>query len=180
MCIEYETKKELSATPGLLLNRFAQILMSEWDRERGVVRYNTDDKELTSLDVQLKVLETIANYLFEHNRFSAREVELIQAATPLLSRINFRANVNEVFEQIKEISGLLVLGDEQGTYQFCHSLFQDFFVARFLNEEYYSGNQNSVGKQNIKAWIRKNKNNPRCENILALYYELSRSQLGVA
>ncbi len=181
MCIEYEVKNELSPTQGLLLNRFVRILLYEWDREKGIVRQNHDNGEFTSPDVQLKILETIANYLFEHGIFSAREVELIRAVSPLLLDLNCHTDASEMLEQIQAASGLLELGDEPGTYQFCHSLFQDFFMARYLKEKYYSGDhQNSTGKQSINVWIRKNKNNPRCRSIVAFYNELRGCKTGSA
>ena len=180
MCIEYEVKNELSSTQGLLLNRFVRILLYEWDREKGVVRQNHDNGEPTSPDVQLKILEAIANYFFKQGVFSARETDLTKAISPLLLDLNCHTDASDMLKQIKEISGLLESGDELGTYQFCHSLFQDFFMARYLKEMYYSGGQNNAGKQNISVWIRKNKNNPRCRSIVAFYDELPGSKTGSA
>lgn len=162
ICVEFEATGRLSSTPAKLFDQFIRILLELWDIERGVIRKRSSTT--LSLDIKLRVLESIAFYFFERRRTKFSESELIAHVEALLHSMDNAAKVNDTIKTIESTSGLLIK-DRKGFYQFCHHLFQEFFVARDRYEKYIRG-------ENQKQWIQNNFFNPRFENVMQFYSEL--------
>ena len=64
MCIEYVLTRKVSRTPAELIDHFTQILLEDWDFERGVKRIR--DKK--GLELKRLVIESIASGYFEDNK----------------------------------------------------------------------------------------------------------------
>ena len=157
ICIEFENRDTLSATPGKLLDQFVHILLKTWDVERGVQRASIP------LDLKLQILELVATHFFELNRGDFSERELLEHTRRFLNQIGSYVQASDLIEEIVNTSGLLVK-DRYGHYQFCHNLFLEYFVARNKAFELNDNEQ--------KRWLQEKFFDTRYEEVIQFYQEL--------
>lgn len=157
MCVEFEKSGKLSATQGKLLDQFVRLLLEAWDAQQGVQRTNI------LLDLKLRVLESIAGYLFDLNRTNIGERELFDHTRNLLNQISSPIQASDVIEEIVNTGGLLVK-DRGDDYKFCHDLFLEYFMARHKAFGLSDSEQ--------KRWLKEHIFDPRYEKVIQFYQEL--------
>lgn len=162
MCVEYEAMGKLSSTTAQLFEQFIRILLEIWDIERGVIRRRSTTT--LPMNIKLRVLGSIASYFYGHGRIKFPESELLARVEMLLQRLNYTINSEDVINEIESTSGLITK-DRKCLYQFCHPLFQEFFVARNRHEKGIRG-------ENQREWIKKHFYDPRYANVMQFYSEL--------
>ena len=162
MCIEFEERGKLSATPAQLLDMFVRLLLEFWDKERGVDR----TLSLVPLDLKLRVMESVATKLFDMNRIVFTEREFIDHTIILLNQLSSSIQVNVIIDEIVNRSGLLIKDRRRGDYQFCHNLFLEYFVAR----------DKAFGLEELdqESWLQKAilERNHKYDTVIQFYNEL--------
>jgi NACHT domain-containing protein len=157
MCVEFENSGKLSATPGKLLDQFVRLLLEAWDAQQGVQRASI------LLDLKLRVLESVAGYLFDLYRANIGERALFDHTRKFLNQIGSPIQASDVIEEIVNAGGLLVK-DRGGDYQFCHDLFLEYFMAR--NKAF------GLSENEQKRWVKEHILDSRYEKVIQFYQEL--------
>ncbi len=163
MCIDYEYRKEIADTPGMLLEHFIHILLKFWDREKLLVGHTTFHSEIP-IDLKLRILESIAAYYFERDSRIFEQRELEEHVSGLLKTLNSNVKAVNCLDEIVHRSNILV-ADRLGYFRFSHTLFQEFFVAKDRIEKRRIG----VSQDD---WLVNNFSNPRFNNIIQYYDEI--------
>lgn len=164
MCIDFEHRKEIADTPGMLLEHFTRILLEFWDMEKCLVTTSSQNK--ISIDLKLRVLESVAAHFFEHDSRVFNQRGLDEHVSKLLKSLDSQIQSDETIEEIVIRSGILVT-NRLGHFRFSHPLFQEFFVARDRVE------RKRKGESQIE-WLSSGYDNPRFDNVIQYYSELTK------
>lgn len=163
MCIDFEYRKEIADTPGMILEHFIHILLEFWDREKCLVT-KTSFQSKIQIDLKLRVLESVAAHFFEQDSRIFKQRELEEHVSTLLENLNSQVQPDKIIEEIVSRSSILVT-DRLGQFRFNHPLFQEFFVARDRVERRRMG-------ESQEEWLLSGYSNPRFNNIIQYYDEL--------
>ena len=163
MCIDFEYRKEIADTPGMLLEHFTRILLKFWDKEKGLVTTSFQSK--IQIELKLRVLESVAAHFFEQDSRIFNQRELEEHVSTLLKSLNSQVQPCKIIEEIVSRSGILVT-NRFGQFRFSHPLFQEFFVARDRVERRKKG-------ESQEEWLFSGYSNPKFNNIIQYYDELT-------
>lgn len=165
MCVEYESRGELSTTAGGLLDRFVRLLLERWDKERGV-RHRA-----VPVDLALRVLEAVAVAALDQDLARLKERWLLGIVAEVLAAAGgergggVEHSPADLLADIVESSGLLRRDAESGAdYVFCHALFVDYFAARA--QAFGAAPDHGLG------WLTERFADPRYEGAVRFYQEL--------
>ncbi len=157
ICAQYETTSLLPSTVSSLIDQYARLLLSYWDRERGIARPRL------ALELKLSVLESVASYFLEAGYARFRQRALLERVQAHLRELSSDVSAEEVTREIEETSGLLV-SDRGGYSRFCHLLFQEYFAALHAVER--------VPEDQREAWRETHDCERRMENVVQFFEEL--------
>ncbi len=121
-----------------LYNKCSELLLDQWDREKGLV---TDDTNLTPARKEA-ILEEIAfnlhcgNIGSTTNRKEFTEEEVIPIVEQILKKFRIDPDsANSLFKKLVSRSGVFVYVERlQNKYSFSHLTFQEYYTAKYLYE----------------------------------------------
>lgn len=157
ICAQYESTGLLPTTVSSLIDQYTRLLLSYWDRERGI------ERPRLALDLKLSVLESVASYFLEAGYARFRQRALLERAQAHLRDLSSDVSAEEVIREIEETSGLLV-SDRGGYSRFCHLLFQEYFAALHAVER--------VSVDQREVWRETHDRERRMENVVQFFEEL--------
>jgi len=159
LCIIIERGSEGDIpSPGILFERFVRELLEHLPKSK---RY----KLSVDTSVKLPVLQAVALELFERDIRAIVRERLLEQVDEVVKKRAIALSSDAVVGEIVETSGMLVV-DRSGYYSFWHPLFQEFFVAREINESA------TKGVIDASQWIADYSWKDKYKNVLAFFLEL--------
>lgn len=160
LCIVIERgSDEKIPSAGALFERFVRELLQ-----------HRAEKHKLSVETKIKldVLQYIAYTLFERDRLTVQEEQLLEEVKSIIGQEDGKANLSNsrlVVKEIVETSGILQY-NRIGYYGFYHPIFQEFFVARKVQQDIGKGIINET------QWYEKYAFEEKYSNVFGFLHEL--------
>jgi len=161
ICLVYISDGKLPEKRSLLYERGLQILLEDWDRDRGNKnRVETEPYKSLSSDNKCKILAELARYTFDQveNTIAFEQTKALEIISQYQNCS--RQESLEILEGIAADHGL-IFRSAQRTWEFSHLTFQEYFVAQWFAQH--------------QDWetLAPNVRNPRWREIFLLTTEMT-------
>ncbi|MBE9006595.1 NACHT domain-containing NTPase [Fortiea sp. LEGE XX443] len=151
ICLFFQTKSEFIFKPAKLYEQALNILLSRWDKIRGIQRYSCD----LNLANKKKLLAHIAAVTFEEGDYFFEQEKIQLLIDQYLSKHYYLFSIpselsnqqfpnSEVLLNLFEVQHGLLVERSQEIYSFSHLTLQEYLTAKNIVENYKDNSVNQL------------------------------------